>query len=500
VSKSKIITLPYNFVPREYQQEYFDYFDHGGRFRVDIWHRRAGKDLVALHQAVKMAHERKGMYWHCLPSYAQARKTIWNNFNQTTGERLLRSVFPREIVKHPEEFRPQAEMLIELKCGSMFQFIGSDGIDSIVGAGPQHVTMSEYALCRPNTFDLIRPMLRQNGGSASFITTPRGKNHAFKQWEAAKRAKGWSWSHKNIYDTNLMYRSVEDAGLLITPDEMMAEERAAGMQEELIRQEYLCDWEAALVGSVWGDLMEQVAKRGGIVEFTDHADFGFLTWDLGINDSTAIWFWTVTDGRVDFIDHYETHGKGIDHFFDVVDARSKQHGVKFRKMYVPHDARQRSLQTGVGIIEQFWARYGHGFVEVLPPMNPLDGVQAGRWLLQREVRFHPRCNVALGIEALKQYHYEYDDKKKTYSNRPEHDWSSHTADAFRYTAFAVQHGKMIAKALNAKREQELARAKGYGSAFSFGVAPPEEVTRVTLDQLYKDEEFAGQRDQIERIP
>jgi phage terminase large subunit len=164
-----------------------------------------------------------------------------------------------------------------------------------------------------------------------------------------------------------------------------------------------------------------------------HEEFAFLTWDLGINDSTAIWFWSVKDGGIDFIDHYETHGKSIDHFFEVVDTKAKEHGLKWRKMYVPHDAKQRSLQTGVGVIEQFWKKYGHGFVEIIPAMNPIDGVQAGRWLLQRKVRFHKRCGM--GIEALKQYHYEFDEKRKTFTNRPEHDWSSHSADAFRCTAF-----------------------------------------------------------------
>lgn len=465
----KKITLPHNFVPRGYQQAYMDYYDHGGRNGVWIWPRRAGKDFVALHQTVKMAHQNIGMYWHCLPTYSQARKAIWNNFTET-GERTLRSILPREIVKHPDDFRPQAEMLIELKCGSMIQLVGSDSIDNIVGAGPRHVTFSEYALCKPNAYDLVRPMLRQNGGTSSFITTPRGKNHAYRQFKIAETAPGWKADLQTVYTLGLKYRSSNDAEHWIDADQMMAEEARGGMQPELVRQEYLCDWNAALVGSVYGDLLEALEKASRMQPFT-HDKMAFTSWDLGINDCTAIWFWCIGPEGVEIFDHYEFHGKALPWYFDIIDQKIAEHKIEIRKHYLPHDARARSIQTGVSSLEQFWDRFGNGNVEIGPELGLMDGLQAVRKLLYEGVRIHPRCGE--GLEALKQYHYEYDEKRKTYTNRPEHDWSSHTADAFRGLACVVKAGEIMKKIKPAKKYS-------ITDALNMGAYP------VTLEDMFND--------------
>jgi hypothetical protein len=445
-----------------------DYYDHGGRNGVWVWPRRAGKDFVALHQTNKMAHQRKGMYWHCLPTYSQARKAVWNNFTDE-GTRTLRAIFPKEIVKHPDDFRPQAEMLIELKCGSMIQLVGSDSIDNIVGAGPLHVTFSEYALCKPNSYDLVRPMLRQNGGTASFITTPRGRNHAYRQYMLAQTTPGWIADHKTIHQLGLTFRSNANPDTWIDAEQMMAEERAGGMQPELVRQEYLCDWEAALVGSVYGDLMEALEKTGRMVAF-DHDKIAFVNWDLGINDCTALWFWSIGPEGVEIFDHYENHGKAMPFYFDVVEQKCYEHKVQLRKQYLPHDARARSLQTGMSVIDQFWERFGHADVEIAPSMSLLDGVQAGRKLLYEGIKIHPRCGN--GIEALKQYHYEFDEKRKTYTNRPEHDWSSHTADAFRYLACVVKAGNIL-KNTRPRVQRTMEEALAFAS-------------KVTLDEMFDD--------------
>lgn len=437
------VTLPYDFEPREYQQRYMDHYDHGGHGGVWIWHRRAGKDLVSLHQTVKMMHQRVGMYWHCLPTYTQARKAVWNNFNNTSGKRLLRAIFPKEIVKHPDDFRPQAEMLIETKNGSILQIIGSDNIDNIVGAGPLHVTFSEYALCKPNSYSLIKPMLRESGGTVSFITTPRGRNHAWDIFEVAGREKGWVRDHQSLVDTGAWRFWKTDTGEgFASPEEVMAAERAAGMQPELVRQEYLCDWTAALVGSVYGDLMEVLEKNGAICDFEADGT-AFTAWDLGLNDSTAIWFMVINGHKIDFVDYYEAHGKPLSHFFEHVEMRAAQHGLEYKKHWLPFDAKAKTLASQVSVLDQFIERYGSSKVDIAPKLSPIDGIQAARWLLQQKIRFHKR--ITLGIEVLKQYHYEFDEGTRSYSNRPEHDWSSHGADAFRYAALVTRTNQLLAK-------------------------------------------------------
>jgi hypothetical protein len=446
-----LIRLPHEFVPRYYQQRYFDFYDQGGRNGVWVWHRRAGKDLTALHQTAKQAMECPAVYWHCLPTYAQARKAVWNSFQNTNGKRLLRSVFPKEIVKHPKEFMLQAEMVIELINGALIQLVGSDSIDNIVGAGPKHVTFSEYALCKPNSYNLVRPMLRESGGTASFIFTPRGNNHAKDIYEVAAKTPGWTRDLKSIHDTGAWREWRNDAtnAPFTTAQEVLDAELLAGMQPELVRQEYECDFTAALVGSVYGDLLERMEKTGRLCEFPHDGKEAMVAYDLGMNDSTAIWIWEIHDGGADLIAFYENHGKPLSHYFDWLDEQAAHLHLTYRMHWLPHDAKAKTLASTISIQDQFNARFGANRVNVGPKLAILDGLQAGRWLFQQNTRIHPRCGM--GIEALKQYHYEWDEERRTFTNRPEHDWSSHPADAYRCLALVARHSGLMLKAKPAEK-------------------------------------------------
>lgn len=423
------VTLPNRFEPRPYQAAAMRYFDGGGKRAFTCWHRRAGKDFVAGHQTCKSAHMVKGAYWHFFPTFEQARRSIWEGFAKD-GERLLELVFPGFL--EPKRAgsivarRNDQQMFLELKCGSIWRLMGTDRTES-VGAGPKGVVFSEFALCRPSSWDFVRPMLRESGGWAWFITTPRGRNHAKKLFDAATPDTGWYRDTKTVLDTGLSYAS-NRGDRQLTALEMMDEERAEGMAEELIRQEYLCDWSAALLGSVYGDLLEKADKAGVAgIDFEHPLDGVHTTWDLGISDSTSIWFWRLRGGGLEFIDFYEAHGKPLSHYFDEL----KQRGYRYVSHWLPHDARARTLVTGSSILETAVAELGADKVKVSPSLSLLDGIQAGRWLLQQpDTRFHTRCGE--GLEALRQYHYAYDEDSKAFSRKPAHDWSSHAADGYRY--------------------------------------------------------------------
>ncbi len=426
------VAIPNDFTPRPYQARFMNYLDRGGKRAVWVVHRRGGKDLTAMHQTCRMMHKRRAAYWHIFPTAAQARKALWEGFTKD-GKRIMEQVFPSAIRKSPRAFLPNAEMVVELKCGSMWRLMGSDQME-VVGAGPAGVVFSEFALSKPRTWDLVRPMLRENDGWAVFPTTPRGNNHAKKLFDMAKADPSWFCELQTLYDTRAY-----------DPEVTIAEERASGMPEALIRQEYLCDWTAALVGSVWGDLLEALEKRGGLGAFEHDTSDVFTTWDLGVDDSTAIFFWRVRGTGVEFVDHYEAHGKPMSHYFDELEKRANENGYKYAKHWLPHDARQRSWQTGVSVVDQFIERFGSSSVAMTPAMSLADGIQAGRWLLQQEgTRFHgEKCDDAL--EALKAYHYEYDEDRKTFGRKPLHDWSSHTGDTFRYTALVAKHSELMTR-------------------------------------------------------
>jgi len=452
------VTLPHNFKPRPYQREAMKFFDNGGRRAITVWHRRAGKDLSAIHQTVKAAHQEAGLYWHIFPTSEQARKAIWTGFTKD-GQRLLEQCFPVPIRKSPKTWSPQGEMVVELHCGSVWRLMGSDKME-IVGAGPKGVVFSEYALAKPTTWDLVRPMLRESGGWAWFITTPRGNNHAKKLYDQALPEAGWYRDLKGVHDTGLTYASNRHPGKEIGPEEMMAEELAEGMPQELVDQEYKCSWSAANVGSFYGILLGLLEVRGQLGRvFEDSGDEVFTTWDLGRTDDTAIWWWRLREGstqeapRLDVLDHYASHGEDLEHYFNVLEERAGRYGWKYRLHWLPHDARAKTLATRQSVLEQFVSRYGTGKVSITPELALKDGINAVRWLLQKEVRFHARCSEVApggkdcdGVEALRSYHRVWDPERKAFSETPVHDWSSHTADSFRYVAVVAKIAEGLTRA------------------------------------------------------
>jgi phage terminase large subunit len=438
---SRQIQIPNaSFTPRWYQRPFMLHFtanghDGRGRTAVEVDHRRAGKDIMGLHTLNICAHRRRGAYWHTFPTFEQGRKAIWEGFTKE-GERTIDSVFPRELIRRKDN----QSMMIELKCGSLYRIMGMDKIEN-VGAGPVGVLHSEYSVAKPKAADMIAPMLRENDGWEAYVYTPRGNNHGkklFDRMNIAAKADPVRYfcALHTLFDTRAY-----------DPDKTLAEERAKGRPEALIRQEYLCDWTAANVGAVWGDLVEVLEKSGALADFDHPTDRVFTTWDLGgagaRGDSTAFWIWAATDGGVDLIDYYEGHGKSLSHYFDEVEKRRCDLGVRYVKHWLPHDARAKALGTGLSVLEQCATQWGNGMVAIYPEMGLLDGIQAGRWLLQQKVRIHPRC--VDGTEAIKAYHYNWDDDRKTFSNVPEHDWASHGSDAFRGLALVSRFSDFITR-------------------------------------------------------
>lgn len=218
------LRLPYKFDPRAYQLPLFRALDSGVKRAVAIWHRRAGKDKACFNYMVKRAMQRVGTYFYFLPEYAQAKKVIWENIDND-GFRMLDHVPPDLLKKKPND----TELKLELRNGSIIQLIGADKFDkSGVGTNPVGVVFSEYPITRPEIWNFVRPILLANGGWAIFNGTPRGQNHAFNLLEMAKNQSDWFWEILTVDDTGI-----------VTP-EQIAKERAEGMTQAMIDQEYYC--------------------------------------------------------------------------------------------------------------------------------------------------------------------------------------------------------------------------------------------------------------------
>jgi len=212
-------------------------------------------------------------------------------------------------------------------------------------------------------------------------------------------------------------------------------ERAAGMDEDLIQQEFYCSFEAAVPGAYYGPQLRIAREDGRITEVPYQDRFKVDTfWDLGVGDNTAIWFGQSIANEIHLIDYYESSGEGLGHYFGVL----KEKGYGYGRHYAPHDIEARELSTGKTRREIAKNDYGIEF-DVLPNISIDDGIEAVREIFPKCWIDKVKCDR--GIECLTSYRKDYDEKNRVFRLRPIHDWASHGADAFRYMAIANGTGK-----------------------------------------------------------
>lgn len=226
---------------RHYQQDTIEAFDAGKRRQMLIWHRRAGKDVFGLSLARREAQINVGGYWHFFPKHVQARRAIWNGVDPKLGRNFIDVAFG-DILAH----RNNTEMFLELDSGSTWQLLGSDNYDRLVGGNARGVIFSEWALCDPRAWDYIRPIILENKGWALFITTYRGRNHAWQMAQGLRNNPEWRIDVRTVNDTRDL-----DGQPIISADDI-EKERGEGTSEAIIQQEYFCNPAAAVPGAVYG--------------------------------------------------------------------------------------------------------------------------------------------------------------------------------------------------------------------------------------------------------
>lgn len=427
------ISLPFQYEPRTYQLpvwRYMEGIDEGKRAACE-WHRRAGKDLFAINLISTKAFERVGTYWHMLPTYKQGRNIVWNGF--TKEGRTFLSYLPDELIAN----KNSTEMRITFKNGSIYQVVGTDNVNSLVGTNPVGVVMSEYSLHDPAAWDYLRPILAENGGWALFIYTLRGKNHGYQIGQMAKGNPKWFYEKLVAGDAG----TKRPDGTPVISDEVIEEERKAGMPEELIQQEFFCSADAPLVGAYYSTQMQwldkqlnKVAGRDGTFTSERFSSIPWdpnlpvdTAWDLGYDDSTTIWFSQTYNGEERFIDYYENSGESLAHYIKYLNSLPYTYGYHL----APHDIAVHEYTTGTTRIEAA-ARLGLKF-RTVPKHLVEDGIEAVRGYLPRCWFDKEKC--ARGIAALREYRKDWNEEMKVFRSTPLHNWASHGADAFRIKAW-----------------------------------------------------------------
>jgi hypothetical protein len=428
MQKIKVVSTGYQ--PRELQDQIHRQLR---RFNVLVCHRRFGKTVLAINEMVDRGLRnvlKNPQYAYFAPFYGQAKRVAWD--------------YLKEYTKNiPGMIANEAELRIDIPRpdrGDRIRFVlmGADNPASILGMYFDGVILDEYAEMDPQVFTrVLRPTLSDRMGWALFIGTPRGQNHFHDVLQIAQRnASGeWYWKVFKASETKIVPKSELD-------------EAKATMSPEEYEQEFECSFTAALVGAYFGKEMEQAEKDGRVGNVPHEPIVPVDTaWDLGIGDTTVIWFIQQVGREFRAIDYVEDSGRGLDYYAKIL----KDKKYVYREHFLPHDAAARELGTGKSRLETLYS-LGVTPQRIVPRDKVDEGINASRLLLPRMWFDATKC--ARGIAALKNYERKWDAKNKIYSTKPLHNWASHGSDGFRTFSMGFRDNSVRQNVLTLPRQAE----------------------------------------------
>ena len=410
----EVLEVELDYCPRTVFE---DFHDRTERWAVIVAHRRCGKTLGCIldliYRAISEGKE-DGRYAYVAPYYSQAKNIAWDYLQKYSQPVLAKA--------------NQSELWVELVNGARIRLFGADNPDALRGLYLDGIVLDEYADMRPRIWgEIIRPLLSDRLGWAVFIGTPKGHNGFWELYSAAINKDDWYVKTLRASVTGLIAESeLADAAKSMTQDQYL--------------QEFECDFESAIVGAYYGKEMRLLTDQGRITEVKYDPMYKVNTaWDLGFTDSTSIWWYQVIHGEIRVLEHHSSNGQSVPFYTGLIQSKKYQYGTH----WLPHDARAKTLSSGgKSIIEQLSAKIPLESMKIVPNLSLQDGIQASRMALQRAWFDSEKCMD--GIECLRQYQREYDEDKKVFRDRPRHDWTSHSADAFRYLSIAWREEEKVA--------------------------------------------------------
>lgn len=398
------VVIPYS--PRT---QFKPFHDRTQRFAAIVAHRRAGKTVACINDLIRAAlicPREAPRFAYLAPYLKQAKAVVWDYLLKYSA------AVPGYVPNH-------SELRVDYPNGGRVRLFGADNADALRGIYLDGVVLDEPADMDPRVWaEIIRPTLVDRAGWAVFIGTPKGHNQFHEIYMNAEASADW-------YAAKL---KASETGLIPPAELAMAK---ADMTDDQYAQEFECSFEAAIQGAYYGKLINRAEADKRITNVPYEPKIPVHTaWDLGIGDPTAIWFVQQVGAEVRLIDYYEASGVELGHYVKVLKEKPYTYG----KHYLPHDADVKELGTGTTRIETL---RGLGLVgQIVPKQSVDDGINAVRLLLPKCYFDKTKCER--GLEALRQYRTDFDEKLKTFKPHPLHDWTSHAADAFRYLATGIK--------------------------------------------------------------
>jgi len=436
-SDGYVFTLP--FIPfRLYQTELaIEMFIHGKKRVLLERPRRSGKEVESWNITLMAAIESPGLYMMVYPTNVRARAVLWDGailMPDGKSIKFLDMIPTRLIIAKNNQ-----EMKVKLANGSIIWIVGSDiDVNKLRGTNPRGIVFAEFAFQDPRVFYIMLPVLRQNNGWLIGQSTFDGMNHFYQMIENNKDDPLWYCRVDSI--VNL----VDENGNRYITDEMIEEDRRAGMPEYLIQQEYYGVVQINQETKYFAHAIKNIFDNDKrIPELIVPGANVYSAFDIGINDCTAIVLFQVR--RIDnylrpaIIGYIEANNRDLAFYVTEIRRFCARYNLPFKDHFVPHDGQKRDFNTGKNTID-FMQEMGESAFVVPRPTSKENAIEAMRRKLY--VCDFNKENTQRLIDCLSSYSKEFDDKMGTYKNRPVHNWASHGVDAFQTMTLALD-GDMI---------------------------------------------------------
>ena len=465
------ITL--NYVPRDAFKEFHQRVK---RWALMVCHRRSGKTVACINDLViRGVHTQKAnaRFAYVAPFRQQAKEIAWTYLKEATRDIIVGT--PRE-----------SELRVKLPNDVWITLYGADNPDSLRGMYFDGIVLDEFGDMKPSLLgEVILPCLADRAGWLAIIGTAKGRNQFY------------DYKRKAVEDTTWYYQMLKASQSGIIPESELKLMREV-MTEDQYDQEMECNFDAALQGTYYADILNTIDAKGQLVYEDPLYEDGqkvHVAADVGLRDSTAWWFWQPREDGIAVIDHYEASGKHVDHYLEMLHNK----GYQYHHIWLPFDAKAKTLATRRSTIEQFANPYetikdspelvkayppGSRLpVRVLPKLSIQHGIDAARLVMLNSWFDMTHCET--GIDALRSYQRSWSEHTKSFSDAPYHNWASNTADAFRYLALVAD------KSVGMSAEPELEKPQGQ-------FAQPGVPSGLTLDGLYAERD-TGWRSKIIKL-
>lgn len=401
-------------IPYKPRTAFLPYHATTKRFLVTVAHRRIGKTVARINKMIKAAslNERAHpppKYGYVSPYLKQSKDIAW----------LYLKYYAKPLLALGGTIN-ESDLFITLPHnGAIIRLYGADNAESMRGGYFDGVVADEsQGIARSVLNTIIMPQLADYKGWLDCAGTPKGWQNLLGQLVLMAKKDPENWFLQII--------RASESGVL--PESELAMQRGL-MHENEYRQEYECDFDAAITGAVYGKEIYDAAQQGRLLPKLEPLKGVpvHTSWDLGRTNNTAIWWWQSVATELRILNFYQSFGQDIEHYCDVITARGKDCHYTYGKHYVPHDAANELLAAGGRSIVQQADALGVRMY-VVPATSQQNSIAAAKFTLERSWFDETNCEV--GLQCLRQYQFEYDTEKQVYRSKPRHDQFSDGADAY----------------------------------------------------------------------